>query len=117
MGYDFVALPIETGGRQPEEAEQFLDRLVKYAGTAKAAPSRSFTEPTTGAAAAGLPPKKAKVKRGAFGFFNSQQPGDSGGGNDAERPFSFSFGSTRNSSTQSLTHSPSTTHKRRQYRR
>ena len=33
MGYDFVALPIETGGRQPEEAEQFLDRLVKYAGS------------------------------------------------------------------------------------
>ena len=26
MGYDFVALPIETGGRQSEEAEQFLDR-------------------------------------------------------------------------------------------
>ena len=31
MGYDFVALPIETGGHQSEEAEQFLDRLVKYA--------------------------------------------------------------------------------------
>ena len=31
MGYDFVALPMETGGRQSEEAEQFLDRLVKYA--------------------------------------------------------------------------------------
>ena len=33
MGYDFVALPIETGGHQSEEAEQFLDRLVKYAGS------------------------------------------------------------------------------------
>ena len=28
-GDDFVALPIETGGRQSEEAEQFLGRLVK----------------------------------------------------------------------------------------
>ena len=33
MGYDFVALPIEAGGHQSEEAEQFLDRLVKYAGS------------------------------------------------------------------------------------
>ena len=32
MGYRFVALPIETGGRQSEEAEQFFSQLVKYAG-------------------------------------------------------------------------------------
>ena len=33
MGYDFVALSIETGGHQSEEAEQFFGRLVKYAGS------------------------------------------------------------------------------------
>ena len=32
MGYRFVALPIETGGRQSEEAEQFFSQLMKYAG-------------------------------------------------------------------------------------
>jgi hypothetical protein len=34
MGYGFVSLPIEAGGHQSEGAEQFLDRLVKYAGSA-----------------------------------------------------------------------------------
>ena len=42
MGYDFVALPIETGGRQPEEAEQFLDRLVKYAGSGDSSDEARF---------------------------------------------------------------------------
>ena len=42
MGYDFVALPIETGGRQPEEAELFLDRLVKYAGSGDSSDEARF---------------------------------------------------------------------------
>ena len=42
MGYDFVALPIETGGRQSEEAEQFLDRLVKYAGSGDSSDEARF---------------------------------------------------------------------------
>ena len=42
MGYDFVALPIETGGRQPEEAKQFLDRLVKYAGSGDSSDEARF---------------------------------------------------------------------------
>ena len=42
MGYDFVALPIETGGRQSEEAEQFLDRLVKSAGSGDSSDEARF---------------------------------------------------------------------------
>ena len=42
MGYDFVALPIEAGGRQSEEAEQFLDRLVKYAGSGDSSDEARF---------------------------------------------------------------------------
>ena len=42
MGYDFVALPIETGGHQSEEAEQFLDRLVKYAGSGDSSAEARF---------------------------------------------------------------------------
>ena len=42
MGYDFVALPLETGGRQSEEAEQFLDRLVKYAGSGDSSDEARF---------------------------------------------------------------------------
>ena len=40
--FEFVALPIETGGRQPEEAEQFLDRLVKYAGSGDSSDEARF---------------------------------------------------------------------------
>ena len=42
MGYDFVALPIEAGGHQSEEAEQFLDRLVKYAGSGDSSDEARF---------------------------------------------------------------------------
>ena len=42
MGYDFVALPMETGGRQSEEAEQFLDRLVKFAGSGDSSDEARF---------------------------------------------------------------------------
>ena len=42
MGYDFVALPIETGGHQSEEAEQFFDRLVKYAGSGDSSDEARF---------------------------------------------------------------------------
>ena len=42
MGYDFVALPIETGGHQSEEAEQFLGRLVKYAGSGDSSDEARF---------------------------------------------------------------------------
>ena len=42
MGYDFVALPMETGGRQSEEEEQFLDRLVKFAGSGDSSDEARF---------------------------------------------------------------------------